>query len=228
MCIMKQLFYSALFLLTFLMVSCDLLKELDIPHTNGHKYVDLGLPSGTLWATMNVGATSVEDSGDYFAWGETSPKEEYSWSSYQWCKGYDNTITKYCTNAESGTVDNKTTLELTDDAARKNWGGDWRMPTATEVSELLTYCTKEIVEKKGVKGYKLTGLNRNTIFFPFSGFIEGTELVNGDKSGYVWSSSLETAESNKYAYELDYDDGTIMIFYSSRIYGQTVRPVLSK
>ena len=108
---------------------------------NGHDYVDLGLPSGTKWATCNVGATAPEEYGDYFAWGETEPKTTYNWDTYKWCNGSEDTFTKYNTKSSYGTVDNKTQLELADDAARANWGGQWRMPTDAEWTELCKNCT---------------------------------------------------------------------------------------
>ena len=101
-----------------------------------YKYVDLGLPSGTLCADRNVGADSPEVYGDYFAWGETTTKSIYDWSTYKWFRGDDNTMTKYCTNSNYGTVDNKTVLDLEDDAAYVNMGKDWRMPTYDELKEL--------------------------------------------------------------------------------------------
>ncbi|MBR3609326.1 MAG: hypothetical protein IKL50_05525, partial [Bacteroidales bacterium] len=91
---------------------------------NGKGYVDLGL--SVKWATCNVGATTPEEYGYYFAWGETTPKTTYYWSAYKYCNGTDDSMTKYCTNSKYGIVDNKTTLELTDDAAHVNWGGSWR------------------------------------------------------------------------------------------------------
>ncbi|MDD6782411.1 MAG: hypothetical protein PUD89_05750, partial [Bacteroidales bacterium] len=103
---------------------------------NGHEYVDLGLPSGLKWATCNVGATAPEAYGDYYAWGETTTKSTYEWSTYKWCDGSYDTQTKYCTSSSYGTVDNKTVLDLADDAARANWGGAWRMPTDEEWTEL--------------------------------------------------------------------------------------------
>ena len=106
-----------------------------------HEWVDLGLPSGTLWATCNVGADNPEDYGDYFAWGETEPKVIYNWSTYKWCNGSVNTMTKYCTDSGYGTVDNKTELDPADDAATVNWGTSWRMPTLEQLDELLTKCT---------------------------------------------------------------------------------------
>ena len=108
--------------------------EPDIDDTlDGHAYVDLGLPSGTLWATCNVGASSPEEYGDYFAWGETEPKNDYNWSTYKYCKGSSTTMTKYCTSSSYGTVDNKTELEPSDDAATVNWGSNWQMPSLEQL-----------------------------------------------------------------------------------------------
>ena len=94
---------------------------------NGYGYVDLGL--SVKWATCNVGANNPEDYGDYFAWGETTTKDTYNLSTYKWCNGSYSTLTKYCNNSSygnNGFTDNKTQLELSDDAARANWGGSWR------------------------------------------------------------------------------------------------------
>ena len=96
---------------------------------DNHEWVDLGLPSGTLWATCNVGANAPEEYGDHFAWGETSPKDVYNWSTYQWCNGSMFTLTKYNTESSLGMVDNKTELDPEDDAAYVNWGPSWRTPT---------------------------------------------------------------------------------------------------
>ncbi|MCI7430492.1 MAG: hypothetical protein MSS84_06410, partial [Bacteroidales bacterium] len=74
---------------------------------NGHDYVDLGLPSGTKWATCNVGASTPEEYGNYYAWGETTPKAYYDWSTYKWCNGSKTTLTKYNTSSSYGTVDNR-------------------------------------------------------------------------------------------------------------------------
>ncbi len=107
-----------------------------------HEYVDLGL--NVKWATCNVGATAPTEYGDYFAWGETegynSGKTAFFWSTYKWCEGSYEKLTKYNTNSSKGIVDDKTVLELTDDAARRNWGGIWRMPTAAEFEELKSGC----------------------------------------------------------------------------------------
>ena len=156
---------------------------------NGHEYVDLGL--SVKWATCNVGADSPEDYGDYFAWGETEPKDYYDWSTYLWCNGSNNTLTKYCTYSSFGTVDNKTVLDLEDDAAHVNWGGDWRMPTLEELEELYNNCTWEWTTQNGVWGYTVTSrINGNSIFLPITGnrYLDNQNLV--DYYGFYWSSSL--------------------------------------
>jgi hypothetical protein len=162
-----------------------------------HEWVDLGLPSGTLWATMNVGAKVPEEYGDYFAWGETAPKQVYSWSTYKWCNGSQNTITKYCTNSDYGMVDNKTQLVLGDDAAYVNWGALWRMPTKEQEKELIDKCTWTETTQNGVYGLLVTGPNGNTIFLPATGgrFDDGLNLT-GSHGGY-WSRTLYEYESNK-------------------------------
>ena len=163
--------------------------------TNGHEYVDLGLPSGTKWATCNVGATKPEEYGSYYAWGETEtePKTTYYWSTYKWCNGDYDTQTKYCTDSSYGTVDNKTVLELADDAARANWGGAWRMPTDAEWTELRENCTWTWTTKNGVNGYEVKSeANGNSIFLPAAGSSGFDGLSRAGFYGYYWSSSLYT------------------------------------
>ena len=111
---------------------------------NGHEYVDLGLPSGTLWATCNVGASKPEEYGDYFAWGETKPKSDYSWETYKWCKGSSKTMTKYCTNSKygyNGFTDDLWELLPEDDAATVNWGSGWQTPSLAQLKELFNSIT---------------------------------------------------------------------------------------
>ena len=141
---------------------------------NGHEYVDLGLPSGTLWATCNVGATTPEDCGDLFAWGETTPKTSYTWDNYRYCvldpnDSYSCKMTKYCCFTEdgyNGFTDNLTTLEAVDDAASANWGEGWRMPTKEQWEELLRFTTPQVSFQNNVQGFTLTGVNHNSIFLP--------------------------------------------------------------
>lgn len=154
--------------------------------------VDLGLPSGTLWADCNIGADSPEGYGDYFAWGETTPKSVYDWSTYKYCMGSSSTMTKYCTNSSyaNGTVDNKTVLEPSDDAATANWGSNWRMPTNEERNELINKCTWVWTTSNGVKGYKVVGPNGNSIFLPAAGYRLDSSVKNVGSSGRYWSASL--------------------------------------
>ena len=198
---------------------------------DGHECVDLGLPSGTKWATMNVGANSPEDYGDHFAWGETQPKDEYNWSTYKWCNGSSKTLTKYCTSSSHGTVDNKTVLDLADDTANANWGGDWRMPTKSEQDELLTECTWTWTTLNGVNGYKVTSkINGNSIFLPAAGYRDSSGFYEAGSFGYYWSSSLGSDFSyTGSAYHLDFYSNTVYCQATySRIRGYSVRPVLAK
>ena len=161
-------------------------------YNNGHAYVDLGL--SVKWATMNIGAGSPEDYGSIFAWGETTTKSTYNWKTYKYCKGSIDTMTKYCTSSSYGTVDNKTVLDLSDDAARANWGGTWRMPTYDECKELVDKCTTTWTSLNGVKGRKVTGPNGNSIFFPAAGCLDDSSLYGAGSCGYYGSSSLDTSD----------------------------------
>ena len=211
------------------------------PNANGHEYVDLGLPSGLLWATCNVGADSPEDYGDYFAWGETEPKSIYNWSTYKWMTDGMSSwtgVNKY-TFADGQTSgvwynsngefigDNKTILELSDDAANANWGSDWRMPTKEEQDELRNNCTWTWSMKNGIKGYSVTGPNGNSIFLPAAGCRYGSDLYNAGFYGYYWSSSLGAGYSDD-AYYLGFNSDYVDWYYLNRYYGLSVRAVLRK
>ena len=191
---------------------------------NGYEWVDLGLPSGLKWATCNVGATKPEEYGDYFAWGEVEPKDYYYWDSYKWCNGSYDTQTKYCTDSYYGIVDNKTTLELSDDAANYNWGGGWRMPTFEEQEELRNNCSWEWTTQNGVYGRKVTGLNGNSIFLPAAGYRYDSSLNNAGSNGNYWSSSLNTNNPNN-AYNLNFNSDNVDWNNNNRYYGFSVRPV---
>ena len=189
---------------------------------NGHEYVDLGL--SVKWATCNVGASKPEEYGDYFAWGETQPKSNYDWSTYKYYNGSYNTLTKYNNSSSYGTVDNKTTLDLSDDAARANWGGSWRMPTKAEQDELRNNCTWTGIIQNGVNGYKVTSKsNGNSIFLPAAGYRDGSSLNDAGGSGDYWSSSLGTGPYR--AYYLFFNSSDVDWYDVSRDYGFSVRPV---
>ena len=185
-----------------------------------YEAVDLGLPSGIKWASHNVGATKPEEFGGYYAWGETEEKEEYSWSTYKWCNGSYDTITKYYT----GTVNNKTTLDLEDDVANVKWGGSWRMPTKAEQDELRNNCTWTWTALNGVNGYTVTGPNGNSIFLPAAGFRHGMSGSDSDCIGYYWSNSLHEG-SSLYAYFLNFTSFYFDWYDFARYYGLSVRPV---
>ena len=151
--------------------------------------MDLGL--SVKWATCNVGASKPEEYGDYFAWGETTPKSTYDWSTYKYYNGSFDSLTKYNNKSSYGTVDNKTTLELSDDAARANWGGSWRMPTKAEQDELREKCTWTWTTQNGVNGYKVTSkINGKSIFLPAAGYRYDGSLYDAGSYGQYWSSSL--------------------------------------
>lgn len=194
---------------------------------NGHEYIDLGLPSGTLWATCNLGATSPEEFGDYYAWGETEPHYDtldpltwkqgktngYSWTNYKFNPtGDGSTMTKY------NSTDGLTELELIDDAARINWGGEWRIPTHEECLELTTNC--EVATDGNMVYFSNNG---NYIYFPFNGYYDGTAFTRPD----LWnirSSSLYTSFSQTWT--LSGTKSNFSHSYPKRYRGISIRPVL--
>lgn len=195
-------------------------------YQNGHEWVDLGLPSGTKWATMNVGASSPSDYGSYFAWGETSPKSTYTWANLKYC--LDTTghkFSKYVIDSKYGNVDGKRELELSDDAAYVNWGSGWRMPSSAQQDELQKKCKWTWTTMGGHNGYKVVGPNGNSIFLPAAGYRNGDSLYHAGSSGYYWSRSLLTGDGWD-AYRLYFDSSVVYWYYYSRSYGQSVRPVL--
>ncbi len=197
-----------------------------------HEYVDLGLPSGLLWATCNVGAETPEDYGDYFAWGETLPKNTYDWSTYQYCMGSIITMTKYCTDSGygyNGFTDNLTTLLPEDDAATANWGADWRMPTKEEWQELYQNTTLTWNTQNGVNGWLFTASNGNSLFLPAAGCRSGSSLIDAGSFAFCWSSSLGT-DYPYVAWGFYFDSGYsgyCGMSYDTRFFGHSVRGVRS-
>ena len=181
--------------------------------------IDLGLPSGTKWANINIGASAPEEYGGYYAWGETEEKEFYSLDTYKFANLYHGyyTITKY--------TDNKTVLDPEDDVAHVKWGGSWRMPTETEQDELRNNCTWTWTTQNGVNGYKVTGPNGNSIFLPAAGYRDGTEVYYRGNYGYYWSSLLYSDYDSLYAYYLNVYSGNFDWYLNYRYYGLSVRPV---
>ena len=196
---------------------------------NGHDWVDLGLPSGLKWATCNVGASSPESYGSYYAWGETRPKSEYTWENYKFRvsggSSENVTFSKYNTEIARGTVDNKTRLDPGDDAARANWGGSWRLPTDAELTELRTQCSWTWTTQGGKNGYKVTSkMNGNSIFLPAAGYRVGSSLYFDSSYGSFWSSALIT-DYPYYAWRMSFFSGERSMSSFGRSGGFSVRPV---
>ena len=214
-------------------------KDDEPKNPDTHEWVDLGLPSGTLWATCNVGANSPEEYGDYFAWGETigynSGKTNFSWETYKYYDSTWGTVTKYCTNYNNGTVDNKTELEPEDDAATVRWGADWQMPSADqweELSEFNNYIYTEHtgVAINGVWGVMITSkVNGNRIFLPAANYVDGETVgeyfnTNGTEKRYCayWTRSLRADNSmqlSETSWQYFINAG------SNRYLGLSIRPV---
>ena len=176
---------------------------------NGHEYVDLGLPSGLKWATCNVGANSPEEYGDYYAWGETETKDEY-------------TEENSCTY---GVKMNDISGDPKYDVARKKWGDNWRMPTYYEMEELIDLCFWEWKTKNGINGYKVTGWNHNSIFLPAEGVRCESSLDGDGNTGFYWSAK-PFENNNRGAYYLLFCSGIKDMLPTDRIKGLSVRPVL--
>ena len=175
---------------------------------NGHEYVDLGLPSGLKWATCNVGASSAEEYGDYYAWGEIETKSEYTEDN---SKTYDKSMSDISGNSIY-------------DVARAKWGGSWRLPTKKELEELESKCKWKWTTINGKKGYKVIGPNGNSIFMPAAGYRDGSSLDYAGEYGKYWSSA--PYESLDYcAYCLFFDSSYQPYAWFGRLYGQSVRPV---
>ena len=198
-----------------------------------HAWVDLALPSGTLWATCNVGADRPEEFGDYFAWGETEPKQLYGWETYSLCGGSMWTMKKYCTKDVYGIVDKKTELEGTDDAVTSNWGEGWQMPSWTQMDELLdkTYTTSVWTTQNEVCGLLVTSNgNGNSIFLPAAGYYDGETLYPEEANSYgmYWSRTLDSSDSYN-ARRMDFLPTFMRAGYTQfRSKGLSVRPVRVK
>lgn len=212
--------------------------------------VDFGLPSGVKWATCNVGASAPEEYGDYFAWGDTSPyyedgyaqsdnptwkkgKEDgYWWTSDKWNAGRYDAFLKYNTKSANGIVDNKTQLELQDDAARANWGEPWRMPTVEDWNELIANTSFKFTDNyngTGVAGVIIYGIKNGytdkTIFIPKNGRREQTGLSSIGSVAYCWSSTLYD-ENPRAAFYISFNSTNFTRNIEVRFYGLAVRPVV--
>jgi len=198
------------------------------PKANGHDYVDLGLTSGTLWATMNVGASKPSDTGLYFQWGDTTgytaeqvgKDKQFDWDNYKWSiDGSSSNFSKYKTTGAR--------LELEDDAAYVNMGGTWKMPTPTQIQELLNGTTSTWTKLDGVNGRLFTSKTdtSKSIFIPAAGYASSGSLAYSGSSGVVWSSMLSTGNVY-YGQYLGFRSSFVDLYYNYRYYGFSVRGVL--
>ena len=211
-------------------------QPVEVMMPDEHEYVDLGLPSGLLWATCNVGAETPEEYGDYFLWGETQPKDYYNWSTYQYCNGtfLDNwgierpLLTKYCYDANygyNGFTDNLTILLPEDDAATANWGAGWRTPTIEEIQELYNNTTVFRTQQNGVYGELFTAANGNSIFLPAAGAAHNSHFSSVGREGQYWANSLSLSQTWSARRFRFYEDETTDWISGDRNYGRSVRPV---
>jgi hypothetical protein len=221
---MKRQTSIILLLLTFLLVNVD-----NATAQQKHEYVNLGLPSGTLWATCNVGADNPEDYGNYYAWGETEPKDTYSWSNYKYCKDGDyKMLTKYGEESPNkGFSYNTKDLDSSDDVATVCWGSDWCMPTLSQWMELRDMCSWVWTTCNGMNGFEVKGPNNNKIFLPAAGFRIDLNIHKTDSEGYYWSSSRHMPEL---AWDACFgsDSESLFLLGNYRCYGLSVRPVRSR
>ena len=202
------------------------------------EYVDLGLPSGLKWAKCNLGASKPSESGDYYAWGETAPKTDYTWATYKWMQAGKSDwkyITKYTVaDGQTGGIwydssgnfigDNKTVLVAADDAATANLGSPWRMPTFEEFRELIDNSTWTWTTQDGVNGYQVDGPNGNSIFLSAAGHRSGSMLDGAGSKGRYWLSSL-TSNYSCLAINIYFDSDRPLNRGNYRCDGYTIRPV---
>ena len=202
---------------------------------NEFEYVDLGL--SVKWATFNVGATLPEEYGDYFAWGETNSKSNYSWSTYVYGDGsvfsYKG-LTKYCNDSshgKDGFADTKTILDSEDDAAHVLWLGDWRMPSDAEWQELKNNCNWIWTAVNGVNGFlltsKITGYEDRSVFLPAAGYRSQSDIYDVGSESTYWSNSLYTDDPSSANLFFSYSSSPMYSSYGSRFVGHSVRPVFS-
>ncbi len=193
---------------------------------NGHEWVDLGLPSGTLWAKTNIDE-NIPELYQYYSWGDTYMSDGYTWDMYIHCNGTSTTLTKYCNNASygyNGFTDNLTTLVPDDDAATAIWGEEWRMPTFVELYELEIFCTSSLVSQNGVNGLLFTAPNGNSIFFPAAGGFIGGSCTEGSE-GCIWTSTLNT-ENPSQACAMVFNADGVHMGYLDRYVGLSIRAVV--
>ena len=213
------------------------------PNPDTVEYVDLKLPSGTKWATCNLGAKQPKEYGDYYAWGETKSKEKYDWSTYKWMKEGEadwKHINKYTVEDNQTGADwykkvrsiyefigdNKKTLEDVDDVATVKLGKPWRTPTSEEIKELIDNCQWAIINADGVKYFQgKSNINNNIITLPCTGYNSGTYVQKANMWIFLWSSSINSTHSSMARILKHQSGNSPVLSKADRRYGLPVRPV---
>lgn len=192
--------------------------------------VNMGL--SVNWAACNLGATTSSECGNFYAWGECSPKETYEWSNYKYGKGDFDILLKYNTNTAFGTIDDIIKLEFSDDAARETLGYGWRMPTTAEWQELIDNCRWSWTQRGGNYGYlAVSKINGAVLFLPIHGYREGKGNFNKTKGGYYWSASLQAGYAAAAEYlelKAESNSNPCSMEATFRSYGLLIRPVKEK
>lgn len=213
---------------------------------NNHEYVDLGLPSGKLWATCNIGSSSPEVNGSYFAWAETEPKASYDWTNYKYSRnagadGWPPNLIKYCYESYcgyNGFTDNRVELEPTDDAAVVNWGGGWHVPSSDDWEELMMNCYHGMSIYHGIEGYMFVSRNCHFLFLPLAGLYEGSGVYYNN--AFYWCNTIAGEDDDcdypyvaRYFHDISDEDWEDMVFnneyriydYHPRCEGMSIRPI---
>ena len=199
----------SLFFVSLFIVSVPGIIQAQSGTINGHKYVDLGLPSGTKWATCNIGADSPEEYGDYYSWGETRTKKFF----------YVDTYKLYYKKVNESISGNRSY-----DVARKKWGENWRIPTKSNFEELDSLCIWNWTTRNGVAGYDIKATNGNSIFLPAGGARVNESIYGRAEEGYYWSSTPNTVDPNT-SYFLFFNCYYAIMYYYFRAVGLAIRPV---
>lgn len=197
-------------------------KKETVKPVSNNEAVDLGLPSGLLWGSKNVGASTEYDNGSYFAWGEISDKDYYGWETFKHANGSFNTMKKYCEKSNYGIVDNKFILDDSDDAAQVVLGDKWHTPSSDELQELIDNCKWQWEIVSGMYGWRIIGSNGNSIFLPAVGAYSACRLASVNEIGRYWCSNMESTHS---AFGLRFNDEEYKIVDDTKFYGRPIRPV---
>lgn len=212
---------------------------------NGHEAVDLGLPSGTKWATVNIGASRAEDRGDFFQWGEiktcTDKSENVAWNDHYAPNGQSVATAVTCGTDKdplysdgviisngAGTWIGSIAGNAKYDAARDKWGDSWMMPTEAQIKELITSCSWKQTTVNGVEGYKVSGKNGNSIFLPLGGYRQYASLDRGSSAGCFWSATINAAKPSNANYlivELNAKPEVGVMTQTERYFGFNIRAV---